>query len=91
MASLLIAAGRTEMPDEDLPKFAHGQKVMVRRYVTSDMYHRATCLGPGHPFRTSDAMLMSSQPIPSLRVRFDDGEVLDVDYSRLQNEDEVAG
>jgi hypothetical protein len=68
------------------PKLRYGQKVMVQRYVTSDMYHRAVYLGPGQPLHTADDMLMSSREVPRLRVRFDDGEVREVDYSRLLDE-----
>jgi hypothetical protein len=80
-----ITGGYHNMESDHTRKFTYGQKVMVQRYVTSDMYHRAVCLGPGHTFRTGDDMLMSSQPIPSLRVRFDDGIIEDVDYSRVRD------
>ena len=73
------------MRDHDGQKLTYGQQVRVLRYPTGTMYHRATYLGPGHTFRTASDMLESSKPIPSFRVRYDDGHVEDVDPSRLES------
>jgi hypothetical protein len=59
--------------------FRSGQRVMAQRYWSSERYE-AVYVGPGRPIvplgRNTGAARPS--PIPCSRVRFADGEVLDV-------------
>ncbi len=64
--------------------FEAGQRVMAQRYWSTERYE-AVYLGPGKPI-PSRGVTRGPRPLPLLcgRVRFADGEVLDVLASRIE-------